>query len=91
MNNLTYKYRAVDAQGKRHQGVLQAVDQSEAYRQLTASGMKPVKLVARRSGGTRGGKVGVKQLAHLTYQFSVLLDARIPYPTATTAAITRGQ
>ncbi len=78
MSKLTYRYRAVDAQGKRHRGVLQAADQSEAYRQLTASGMKPVKLVARRDAGTRNSKVGVKQLAHLTYQFSVLLDARIP-------------
>lgn len=78
---LSYKYQAVDAQGKRRRGVLDAENQSEAYRQLTSAGMKPLKLVARRGGAGRGmrrGRVGVKELAHLTYQFSVLMDARIP-------------
>ncbi len=78
MSKLTYKYRAVDSQGKRKTGVLQADDQNDAYRQLTAAGMKPLKLKASRGGGSRNSKVGVKQLAHLTYQFSVLLEARIP-------------
>ncbi len=82
MSQLTYKYRAIDAQGKRRRGVIQAEDQSEAYRRLTASGMKPLKLVARSAAmGMRNGKVGVKELAHLTYQFSVLMDARIPIAT----------
>ena len=45
--------------------------------------MRPLKLVARSAGLHRmnNGKVGVKELAHLTYQFSVLLDARIPIAT----------
>ena len=78
MTQLSYKYRAVDAQGQQRRGILLAENQSEAYRQLTTAGMKPVKLVARRrsAGGKR--KVGTKELAHLTYQFSVLMDARIP-------------
>ena len=77
---LTYRYKAVDAQGTRKKGVLQAENQSDAYRQLTAAGLRPLRLVARRGGGghVRGGKVGVKELAHLTYQFSVLMEARIP-------------
>jgi type IV pilus assembly protein PilC len=60
--------------------VVQAENQSEAYRQLTAAGLKPIKLVARRAGGGgfRSGKVGARELAHLTYQFSVLMEARIP-------------
>ncbi len=78
MTQLAYKYKAIDAQGKRRRGVLQADNQSEAYRKLTAAGMKPLKLVARRRASGGGGKVGVKDLAHLTYQFSVLMDARIP-------------
>jgi len=83
MNQLTYKYKAVDADGKRRRGVIQADNQSEAYRRLTASGMKPLKLTARSAGlaRMRNGKVGVKELAHLTYQFSVLMDARIPIAT----------
>ena len=78
MTQLSYKYRAIDAQGQRRRGILQAENQTDAYRQLTTAGMKPLKLVARRRASGGGGKVGVKELAHLTYQFSVLMDARIP-------------
>ncbi len=80
MSRLTYKYKAVDAEGKRKTGTLTAANQSEAYRQVTSAGLRPLKIVARRSGGgrLRSGKVGIKELAHLTYQFSVLMDARIP-------------
>jgi type IV pilus assembly protein PilC len=80
MNQLTYSYKAVDAQGAKKRGVLQAENQSEAYRQLTAAGLKPIKLIARRAGGHggRSRRVGAKELAHLTYQFSVLMEARIP-------------
>jgi type II secretory pathway component PulF len=79
-SQLTYTYKALDTQGTTKRGVLQAEDQSEAYRQLTAAGLKPIKLVARRAGGQglRRGKVGAKELAHLTYQFAVLMEARIP-------------
>ncbi|TDJ56646.1 MAG: type II secretion system F family protein, partial [Planctomycetota bacterium] len=78
MTQLSYKYRAIDAQGQRRRGILQAENQTDAYRQLTTAGMKPLKLVARRRASGGGRKVGVKDLAHLTYQFSVLMDARIP-------------
>ncbi len=80
MSQLTYTYKAVDPQGAKKRGVLLAENQSEAYRQLTAAGLKPLKLVARRPAGQglRSGKVGAKELAHLTYQFSVLMEARIP-------------
>jgi type IV pilus assembly protein PilC len=80
MSKLTYAYKAMDPKGAKKRGVLQADNQSEAYRQLTAAGLRPVKLVARRppGQGLRSGKVGAKELAHLTYQFSVLMEARIP-------------
>ena len=80
MSQLTYKYKAVDSDGKRKRGTLVAANQSEAYRQVTAAGLKPLKIVARRGGAGRlgSGKVGIKELSHLTYQFSVLMDARIP-------------
>jgi type II secretory pathway component PulF len=80
MSQLTYTYKAIDPSGARKRGTLQAENQSEAYRQLTSAGLKPLKLVARRAGGrgVRSGKVGAKELAHLTYQFAVLMEARIP-------------
>ncbi len=80
MSHLTFHYKAVDQNGTRTRGVLQATNQSEAYRQITAAGLKPVRIVARRAGGPggRSSQVGAKELAHLTYQFSVLMEARIP-------------
>ena len=80
MNQITYQYKAINAQGKKIRGVLQAANQSEAFRQVTAAGMRPLKITARRTGRGKmsSGKVGVKEIAHLTYQFSVLMDARIP-------------
>ncbi len=80
MSQLTFHYKAVDQNGAKTRGVLQAANQNEAYRQITAAGLKPVRIVARRSGGPggRSGKVGAKELSHLTYQFSVLMEARIP-------------
>ncbi|MHC4216887.1 MAG: type II secretion system F family protein [Planctomycetota bacterium] len=80
MSQLTYTYKAIDPQGTKKRGTLQAENQSEAYRQLTSAGLKPIRLTARRAagGGLRSGKVGAKELAHLTYQFAVLMEARIP-------------
>jgi type IV pilus assembly protein PilC len=80
MSQLTYTYKALDPEGGKKRGVLQAENQSEAYRQLMAAGLKPIRLTARRHGGSglRSKKVGAKELAHLTYQFSVLMEARIP-------------
>jgi type IV pilus assembly protein PilC len=80
MSQLTYTYKAIDPQGAKKRGTLQAENQSEAYRQLTSAGLKPIRLTARRAAGRglRSGKVGAKELAHLTYQFAVLMEARIP-------------
>lgn len=80
MSQQTFQYRAIDESGVVSKGVLQATDRSEAYHQIVASGMKPVKLSVRKSItlGLKGSKVSVKDLARFTYQFSVLMEARIP-------------
>ncbi|MHC4415049.1 MAG: type II secretion system F family protein [Planctomycetota bacterium] len=80
MSQLTFHYKAIDQQGTKTKGVLQAASPSEAYRQISAAGLKPVKLRAISSGRAswRSTSVGPRELAHLTYQFSVLMDARIP-------------
>ncbi len=77
---LTYRYKALDSSGKRKRGTLRAANQGEAYRQIASAGLQPLKIVARRPAGSRlrGGRVGARELSHLTYQFSVLMDARIP-------------
>ncbi|MHC4428220.1 MAG: type II secretion system F family protein, partial [Planctomycetota bacterium] len=79
MSQLTFRYTAIDQRGAKTTGTLQAASPSEAYRQISASGMKPLKLKARGGrGGWNSRKVGVRDLAHLTYQFAVLMEARIP-------------
>ena len=80
MNQQTFQYRAINESGVLSKGVLQATDRNDAYHQIVASGMKPVKLALRRSMtfGRKGSKASVKDLARFTYQFSVLMEARIP-------------
>ena len=80
MNQQTFQYRAINESGVLSKGVLQATDRNDAYHQIVASGMKPVKLALRRSIklGGKGSKASVKDLARFTYQFSVLMEARIP-------------
>lgn len=79
MSQLTFRYTAIDQRGAKTKGTLHAASPSEAYRQISASGMKPLKLKARgRRSGWNSRKVGVRDLAHLTYQFAVLMEARIP-------------
>ncbi len=52
---------------------------------LTSDGMTPTKLREARRSGARigsGKKVAYEEIAHFTYQLSVLLDARIPIVSA---------
>ncbi|MHC5023411.1 MAG: type II secretion system F family protein [Planctomycetota bacterium] len=79
MSQLSFQYKAYTREGARTDGELQAADRSDAYRQLVASGMRPVKIRARR--GRRGGRrrpISIKDLSHLTRQFAVLMEACIP-------------
>jgi len=80
MNQLAFRYKAVDRKGVSIKGSLRARDRSEAYRQIQASGLRPVKISASRasSSAKRKIKVNAKDLAHFTYQFAVLMEARIP-------------
>ncbi len=80
MTQLTFHYKAIDHRGARSKGVLQAATPEEAYRRITAAGLRPLKLRAGRATqlGWRSTSIGVRDLAHMTYQFSVLTEARIP-------------
>lgn len=78
MSQLAFQYRAIDRKGSKTRGVLRAANQTEAYRQVLAAGMQPLQITAVRQRGGRGKKVTVKDLSHLTHQFAVLLEARIP-------------
>ncbi len=81
MNGLVFQYKAINAEGRIRKGALSALNRAEAYRKIVASGLRPVHLAAARGrGGILGRKsrVSIKDLSHLTYQLSVLIDARVP-------------
>lgn len=74
---LTFEYSAMDRGGTRTRGTVRAGSQAEALRQVRASGLQPLKISPVRPGRGRGRRVTIKDLSHFTYQFSVLMDARI--------------
>ena len=84
MTTLTYHYKAIDDRGAVSKGVVRAPDRTQAYHQIVESGLKPVHLVATRGISIRwsGSSATSKDLARVTYQFSVLMEARIPIADA---------
>jgi type IV pilus assembly protein PilC len=83
MTQMAFKYQALDRRGSRTRGVLRAQNSSEAYRQVRAAGLQPLKIkpVSTKSWALgRGGRkktVSLKDLSHMTHQFAVLMEARI--------------
>jgi len=78
MSQLAFQYQAIDRRGARTKGVLRAENRSEAYRQVRAAGLQPLNIKAVRTRESRRRSVTLKDLSHFTYQFSVLMEARIP-------------
>ena len=78
MTQVAFRYQAVDRRGSKVSGVLRADNQNEAFRQVRASGLQPLKLKQVVEGRGRRKRITLKDIAHLTYQFSVLMEARIP-------------
>ncbi len=88
MSATVFEYTAVDREGVRHTGVKPAATQNEAFRLLSAAGLTPVTLKpargatsddgVRKGKGRKRGGVGLKDLAHFTYQLGVMISARIP-------------
>jgi len=78
MSQLAFQYQAIDRKGGKARGVLRAENTNEAYRQVRAAGLQPLKIKPVRVRQGRKRAVTIKDLAHMTYQFSVLLEARIP-------------
>ncbi len=76
---LSFEYTAIDKRGAKCRGVAKAATEVDAYRQIAAAGLTPVKIkaaTARRLGKRR--TVRSKDVAHFTYQLSVLISARVP-------------
>jgi type II secretory pathway component PulF len=78
MSQLSFSYHAISHEGSRTKGTIVAQTRQEAYRKLSALGMRPLRIAEGARKRTRGRKITVKDLAHLTHQFAVLMEARIP-------------
>ncbi|MEZ6318437.1 MAG: type II secretion system F family protein [Phycisphaerales bacterium] len=75
---IEFRYAAVDSAGKRTRGTLSASSQHAAFRKLSADGLTPIKLEPARETASRGGRVRTEDIASLTRELSVLVEARIP-------------
>lgn len=73
-----FVYAAVDAAGKKTRGKVSAVSQHAAYRQLASEGLTPIKLEPARESSRGGRRVRADEIASLTRELSVLVEARIP-------------
>lgn len=78
MSQLSFQYKAIGQRGATTRGELQAESKEEAYRKLVAAGMKPLHIKGRSANRRRGKRITMKDVAHFTFQFSVLMDAKIP-------------
>lgn len=88
MNATSFEYTAVNRAGARTSGVLTASSRGEAVRTLVTQGLTPTLVRAGSPSGRAGGRglllrrggrrASVKDIAHFTYQLSVLISARIP-------------
>lgn len=79
MSQLSFKYQAIDSTGGRARGVIGAPTREDAYRKVVESGLKPISIKPAQAGlFRRRKKISTKDLSHLTYQFSVLMEARVP-------------
>jgi type IV pilus assembly protein PilC len=78
MTQFSFQYKAIDRNGSQTRGVMKADTRDDAYRQIVNAGLRPVKIVSKRSSRGRSRKITLKDLSHFTYQFAVLMEARIP-------------
>ncbi len=79
MSTLAFEYHALEKSGIKRRGVLRAASKAEALRQVAALDLTPVKIrLVREAIKARGRTIRTKDIAHFTYQFSVLMGARIP-------------
>ncbi len=87
MSTLSFKYTAIDKSGVQSKGLTQAGSETEAIRKISALGLTPLGLKCVATGasggvmrrlGRSGTHIGLKDLAHFTYQLGVMVSSRIP-------------
>src|SRR5690242_7991159 len=73
-----FEYVALDRRGEKTRGVARAATQVDAFRQITAAGLTPVKIKQARAKRGRRRSIRLNEVSHFTYQLSVLIGARVP-------------
>ncbi|MEN0021525.1 MAG: type II secretion system F family protein [Planctomycetota bacterium] len=75
----SFRYKAIDVAGQHRRGTISATDTADAYRELAAQGLTPIKLrAAANTAALVKRPVGLSEVAAFTRELSVLLEARIP-------------
>lgn len=80
MTAVAYQYEALTTNGEVQAGQTKAENWHDAYRKLAASGLSPITIAPVRTQrfGHRRKRISLRDLSLFTYQFSVLMDARLP-------------
>jgi len=80
MSLRAFRYQALEASGNSTSGVIRAGDEQDAYRRLSAAGLTPTKLglVKEKRPLFSGQRVSSADVADLTRELNVLVEARIP-------------
>lgn len=78
----TYEYVAIDRHGQRRKGTARASSEVDAFRQVTAAGLTPLRLKVVRARASGSGRVTQKAIANVTYQLGVMIGARVPLSQA---------
>lgn len=81
MSNITYHYRALDKQGGDIVGVLDAVNEKDVYNKLTARGLSPYEVTAKREKTanpfSQFRRVRSKDSSRYLRQLAILLSANV--------------
>lgn len=80
MNGIDYEYVALDGEGVKQRGIVHAGSKQEAFRKVSSFKLTPLRLepVSDKPRLFTPRKVTSKDIADLTYQLSVLVEARVP-------------
>jgi len=78
---MEFEYKAIDNQGARHQGVVNAASQAEAQKKLLADGLNALSIKPIASASSISGlfsqKVSLDQLEFFTSELALLLESGI--------------
>ena len=80
MSNSTYKYHAVNADGNRKSGRIEAQTEQDAFQKLIGQGFTPLTIRESKAqlSFIKSRRVSQLEIATLTREMSVLLEANIP-------------